>query len=104
MIQHHMRIFDDSDAPEEFKRIGVQHIERYDNGYGASYVSWISKRRSSYGGEDNLWELAIVKFNSNDIWDFKIVYNTPITTDIFGWLTIRQVEEILKKIEALPEI
>jgi hypothetical protein len=73
---------------------GIQHLVFYPNGYGASIV----KHRFSYGGDKGLWELAVIKGNEED-WD--ICYSTPITSDVEGWLTESEVDELLIKIEAL---
>lgn len=73
----------------------VQHIHKFENGYGASVV----RHMFSYGSRDGLWELAVLKWHSDEEWD--IDYTTPITADVLGWLTDEQVEETLKKIENL---
>jgi len=66
------------------------------NGYGASVVS----NDFTYGGRDGLYELAVIKGTNVD--DFELVYDTPITNDVLGWLTWEEVEALLKEIEALP--
>jgi len=76
-----------------------QHrIFKFDNGYGASLAC--SKR--TYGGDDGLWELAVVTFTSDDPHDFDIVYNTPITDDVLGWLTYSDAMKIVRQIADLP--
>jgi hypothetical protein len=81
---------------------GVQELYRFDNDYGASVVS----HRLSYGGEDGLWELAVIKWDNytgleSHEGEYEIVYHTPITDDVVGWLTWPMVAELLKQIEAL---
>ena len=77
---------------------GTQNVYRFDNGYGASVV----QHDLSYGSHDNKWELAVIHFHGNSSgWD--IVYDTPITDDVVGWLDMLQVFEILSEIEQLPE-
>jgi len=73
---------------------GVQELYRFANDYGASVVSHLR----SYGGEDGLWELAVIQWGEKD---YEIVYHTPITDDVIGWLTRPMVAELLKQIEAL---
>jgi hypothetical protein len=73
---------------------GVQKVYHFDNGYGASVVSHMG----SYGGEDGLWELAVIQWGEEGC---EIVYHTPITDDVIGWLTWPMVAELLKQIEAL---
>jgi hypothetical protein len=74
----------------------VQKLYRFANNYGASVV----KGEHTYGGEEGLWELAVVTFQSDG--KFNLCYATPITEDVEGHLTDDAVEELLAKIEALP--
>jgi hypothetical protein len=73
---------------------GTQVVHRFNNGYGASVV----RTFYSYGGDEGLYELAVVKFDG-DTWE--LTYDTPITNDVLGWLTEAKVDEILAAIEAL---
>lgn len=68
----------------------------YPNGYGASVIN----NPFSYGNEDGLYELAVLKGTADD---YDLCYDTPITVDVLGWLTPRDVAETLKKIQALPK-
>jgi len=69
---------------------GVQAIASFDNGYGASVV----KTPYTYGGRDGLYELAVL---NND----GIAYDTPITNDVLGYLSEKDVTEVLIKIQQL---
>ena len=72
--------------------VGQQVVVRFKNGYGASIV----ENTFSYGTE-----LAVVKFNSLDVYDFDIVYDTPITNDVIVYLRQDELTSTLKQIEAL---
>lgn len=76
-------------------RGGRQVIHKFDNGYGASVV----QHRFSYGGEEGLFELGVLSFSDDGKWG--LIYDTPITDDVLGWLTDEDVEAVLKQIEAL---
>jgi hypothetical protein len=67
-----------------------QALADFANGYRASVVCG----PYTYGGPDGLYELA-VKFGG------KIVYDTPVTDDVEGYLTPDRVTELLGQIEAL---
>lgn len=69
---------------------GIQYKASFPNGYGASIV----KHSFSYGGNSGLWELAVLK-------DGMLCYDTPITDDVLGYLSEKEVNELLDKIEAL---
>ena len=75
-----------------YPEMGSQRIYRFGNGYGASVV----RHEHSYGGRQGLFELAVL--DSND----ELCYDTPITRDVIGWLTLVQVEELLDQISKLP--
>ena len=75
-----------------YTEMGSQRIYRFPNGYGASVV----RHEHSYGGRQGLFELAVL--DSND----ELCYDTPITSDVIGWLTSKQVDELLDKISKLP--
>lgn len=76
---------------KEERHGGVRYEFSFDNGYGASVI----KNPGSYGIEDDLWELAVLK-------DGHINYDTPITGDVVGSLTDEEVNYLLRKIEQLP--
>lgn len=74
----------------------VQKLYKFANNYGASVV----KGEHTYGGDEGLWELAVVRFKTDG--EFNLDYTTPITEDVEGHLTDDAVEELLTKIKALP--
>ena len=63
----------------------------FDNGYGATVV----QGPHSYGGSDGLYELAVVGK------DDEICYDTPVTSDVEGYLSETQVTDLLIKIQQL---
>lgn len=63
----------------------------FENGYGISVVSG----KYSYGGEDGLWEIAVLDK------DGSITYDTPITDDVIGWLSSVDVTNVMKEIQDL---
>jgi len=68
-----------------------QAIVEYANGYGASIII----DDNSYGGLAGLYEIAVLGKNG------EIVYNTPITNDVLGYLSEQEVTETLIKIKNL---
>lgn len=79
----------------KFSSDGFFNRARHDfaNGYGASVI--ISPY--SYGGDKGLYELAVFKGGS-------LCYDTPITSDVEGYLTPDDVTRLLGQIEALPAV
>lgn len=81
------------------------HRFYFKNGYGASVI----KHYGSYGYEQDLFELAVMKFHSEDEegygiggeWD--LCYDTPITDNVIGYLTNDEVLDLLEKINNLKE-
>lgn len=76
---------------------GIQYVFRSENGYGASIV----QHSFSYGATGGLWELAVVRFNSDRQYDFDLCYDTPITNDVLGHLSEQEVNETILRIAAL---
>jgi hypothetical protein len=70
--------------------VGVRGRIYFDNGYGASIVL----HNMSYGHEDGLFELGILKDN-------KLNYDTRITSNVLGHLSLAQVEKTLQEIKLL---
>lgn len=80
---------------------GVNHQFRFENNYGASVV----KRFGSYGYEQDLFELAVLCFdtddkNGADVYG-QLCYDTLITDGVIGYLTNDKVLELLEKIKNL---
>ena len=71
----------------------VQARVDFDNGYGASVI----RGPFSYGGEDGLYELAVMDKDG-------LCYDTPVTTDVEGRLTEDDVTTLLAQIKALPQM
>ena len=85
-----MKTFNDLDfQPMQFD-VGIQARIYFDNGYGASVI----KSPYSYGGNQDLYELAVIKDNA-------ICYDTPITDDVIGYLTEDDVTKYLGQIQEL---
>ena len=74
--------------------VGVQAKHFFDNGYGVSII----QSPNSYGGDEGLYELAVLKGNEDK---FKLCYDTYITDDVLGHLTEEQVETTLAEIQKL---
>jgi len=72
---------------------GIQTVYRFDNGYGASIVS----HNFSYGTE-----MAVIRFDGNDINSFHLCYDSGITNDVLGYLSPADVDRYLGLIEKLP--
>ncbi len=75
--------------------VSDQWICRFPNGYGASVV----QGDYSYGGKEGKYELAVILFDG-DKWS--LTYETPITEDVIGWLTLDEVAALLIRIAVLP--
>jgi hypothetical protein len=78
----------------------LQEIYKFPNGYGCSIISG----PYSYGGPEGLCELAVVKYNDpQDPVSFNLCYDTPVSEDVIGHLTRKEVRDYLKRIFELPE-
>lgn len=70
---------------------GFQLIYRFDNGYGASLI----RHDMSYGGDEGLYEIAVLDSSG------ELCYDTPITDDVVGHLTMVDADIILAEIAEL---
>lgn len=83
-----------------FEKFGQSFNHRFyfKNGYGASVI----KHYGSYGYQEDLFELAVMKYDSEyDEW--YLCYDTPITHDVIGHLTNDEVLDLLEKIRKLKK-
>jgi hypothetical protein len=71
---------------------GYHKVLKFDNGYGASIVSY----GGSYGGNDGLFEIAVLDKRGH------IAYDTPVTSGVIGCLDFADVVVVLDKIKNLP--
>ena len=90
---------------------GTQRLYRFENNFGASVI----RHSGSYGGNDGLYELAVIIWDPKDnitlvetdrykrITGWMICYSTAITNDVIGYLEEDQVNTILSFIEKLNE-
>tara|TARA_R100001463_G_scaffold26997_6_gene62856 strand:- start:8526 stop:8840 length:315 start_codon:yes stop_codon:yes gene_type:complete len=65
----------------------------FSNGYGASVI----KGDHTYGGQEGLYELAVLDSKGD------LSYDTPITGDVLGHLTKDDVTDYLQEIKNLPQ-
>lgn len=68
-------------------RCGIHYIFKFPNGYGASII----KDFSSYGEDEDLWELALLK-------DGHLEYRRLVNDDVLGYLTDEDVNNVLELI------
>jgi len=86
-----MKTFNDLEFKQDIQRgLNAARI-MFDNGYVASVVIG----PYTYGGEDGLYELAVLDSNG------KLCYNTPVTDDVEGYLSEDDVTKLLEQIQKL---
>jgi hypothetical protein len=73
---------------------GSQVVYKFDNGFGASVV----QHQFSYGGDEGLFELGVVKFKGASC---SPCYETEVTDDVLGYLDEDDVQSLLTRIEEL---
>ena len=71
------------------------YIFKFPNDYGASVI----KGYGSYGYEDDLFELALIKFYDSE--DYDLFYDETGTFEgcVVGYLTNERINELLKEIK-----
>ena len=74
----------------------LQILFRFRNGYGASVV----QNGTSYGRGDR-YELAVIRYLGPGEHEWSLCYETPITGDVIGHLSISAAHKILNDIGAL---
>ena len=84
------------DLKFETDEMGEHSFHIYDNHYGVSVV----RGPYTYGGRKGLYELAVIHMGPEDK-ESTIVYNTPITNDVMGYLTPEDVTRIMKQVSEL---
>jgi len=72
---------------------GVRAEYNFDNGFGASIV----KTEYSYGGKEGLYEIAVLDSTGN------LTYETSVTSDVIGHLSLKEVMIKLEEIERLQK-
>jgi hypothetical protein len=89
-----MKTFEDlefeqlNDAPY---MVGKKSRMYFDNGFGVSVVS----HTHSYGGRDGLYEVAVLDK------DGLLTYETPVTSDVIGYLSEEDVTDVMKQVQEL---
>ena len=89
-----MKTFEDlefeqlNDAPY---MVGKKSRMHFDNGFGVSVVS----HTHSYGGRDGLYEVAVLDK------DGLLTYETPVTSDVIGYLSEEDVTDVMKQVQEL---
>ena len=75
------------------ERKNNKKLYRFENGYGASVI----RSYYSYGGNEGLWELAMIKWI--DDFDYNIYYCDIVDDDVLGYLAEKDIVPILEKIK-----
>jgi hypothetical protein len=75
--------------------MGEQHVYRFANGYGASVI----RGPYTYGGPEGLYELGVIAFDGDE---WSLTYETPVTSDVLGHLSVSELAETLVRIATLP--
>ena len=91
LLDLNLKTFDDIEFKPHPLGNGIHGVITFDNGYGASVI----RHNYSYGGDAGLYELAVLDK------DGELTYDTPITSDVMGYLTPEDVTEILIQIQDL---
>jgi len=71
---------------------GIQAKHDFENGYGVSVI----QNTISYGASEGLYELAVTKGG-------ELCYDTEITDDVIGYLTLEEAEALADRVAALDK-
>lgn len=66
----------------------------FENGYWVSVI----KSRSSYGGEEWLYELAVLEWKEGDA---RLTYETTVTDDVVWYCTPEKITELMEQVQLL---
>ena len=87
-----MKTFNELEFKEHPSKMGGKIASIiFENGYGASIV----QTPFSYGGNEGLYELAVLDSDGN------LTYETPVTSDVEGYLSEDDVTILMKQIQNL---
>ena len=89
-----MKTFKDLEFTEMVNNYGVNGKRArmmFDNGYGVSVI----RTSFSYGGKMGQYELAVLDTSEN------ITYNTPVTNDVLGHLSEKEVTRYMIEVQKL---
>lgn len=78
---------------------GVGAALMFDNNYGISCVSGPYTK----GGMVGKYEIAVIKFPPGKKFSV-LCYDTPVTSDVEGYLTSADVTDYMRQIQELPKI
>ena len=78
--------------------VRIRYMVEYPNGYTASIVKnmYATGMPMSYGSGDDLWELGVMK-------DGQLCYDTPVTDDVCGFLTVDEVVSLAGEVRGLSQ-
>jgi hypothetical protein len=82
----------------EFDEMGEHAHHIFDNYYGVSVV----RGPYTHGGKKGLYELAVLHMPPDAEYS-ELVYDTPVTNDVEGHLTPKDVTRLMKKVSKLPK-
>jgi hypothetical protein len=77
-----------------YKDDGIQAVHFFPNGYGVSIVRF----PGSYGFQDDLYEIAILKGTPDK---YELCYDTFITEDVLGHQDETDINNILQEVQTL---
>jgi hypothetical protein len=86
-----MKTFEDIEFKDHPAASGVVGRMYFENGYGVS----VARTIYSYGGRDGLYELAVLDKSG------QLIYDTPVTSDVLGYLTPEEVTVYMKQVQSL---
>ncbi len=71
----------------------------FKNGYGASVVWWGDSELEGLYGKS--WELAVLIWDKNNWEDFRLFYDSPITSDVNRYFDLDELMADIRRIAAL---
>lgn len=86
-----------ADLQFEHDEGGESAFHFYDNHYGVSVI----RGPYTHGGRQGLYELAVIYMGPEDKYS-ELVYDTPVTNDVEGYLTPDDVTRLMEQVSQLP--